>query len=184
MMYPMTVASVYTPIYQIDAKCNGAKYRLAELANLSFDGCLHRCDARGRRGAVPCMTVAYNFVTHHCKLLRECMERAATKYGQCKFGYMLQPKNKLGAWLARHKAKRPDLDFCHYTRGSTSATSTSIRRRENLESTRREAPRAPFRPRAAASERDDLRSAALACPRSRRGHRTNPLQGVALLHGH
>ena len=135
----MTVASVYTPIYQIDAKCNGAKYRLAELANLSFDGCLHRCDARGRRGGVPCMTVAYNFVTHHCKLLRECMERAATKYGQCKFGYMLQPKNKLGAWLARHKAKRPDLDFCHYTRGSTSATSTSIRRRENLESTRREA---------------------------------------------
>lgn len=147
---PSPAPLVYSPIRNIEPICNSAGYHIAQHANISLDACLRNCDAATGTLDHPiskrqsCSTAAYSFVTRDCRLLRHCDERASTRYGQCSHGWMLQGRQKLIEWVQQYNhtistPRDPSFEWCHYTRGPTSVTSTSIRRRKRFASAWRKA---------------------------------------------
>ena len=129
----------YRPIRYMADVCTRPEYVLGRFAQVSFDECLSHCDAAKPQKMV-CATVAYSFVTKDCRLLRSCRSVLdGTTYGQCEHGWMLQPRDRVQEWLRIYnrtvgRPEEPGFQWCHYTRGETSVTSTAIRRRKRFAS--------------------------------------------------
>ena len=139
----------YVPVGHMPPQCTRGKHRLASYANLSLGGCIQRCEGAltvWSSIAIDCATVAYNFVSRDCRLLRSCEEHmaGALTFGRCEFSFMLQPREQLNDMMRKYNVslgspQERRFQWCHYTRRATVTNLTAFGRRRNFASVWREA---------------------------------------------